>query len=84
MSLFISVGSVKARTGSPEPQRRFFQLSALGMDAVILLGKFSAFNALYPFLCKPQMVLLEPERHNLTVYPSEILEGALSLRLPGL
>ncbi|KAG8000217.1 putative rhodanese domain-containing dual specificity protein phosphatase, partial [Nibea albiflora] len=40
-------------------------------------GGFSAFNALYPFLCTPRMVLLEPERHTLTIYPSEILEGAL-------
>uniref|UniRef100_A0A671YU44 protein-tyrosine-phosphatase n=1 Tax=Sparus aurata TaxID=8175 RepID=A0A671YU44_SPAAU len=47
------------------------------MDPVILLGGFSAFNALYPFLCSSRMVLLEPERHTLTIYPSEILEGAL-------
>ncbi|XP_026210098.1 serine/threonine/tyrosine-interacting-like protein 1 [Anabas testudineus] len=71
------VGSVKARADSPDLQRCFFQLSALGMDPVILLGGFSAFNALYPFLCTPRMVLLEPERHTLIIYPSEILEGAL-------
>uniref|UniRef100_H3DI02 Serine/threonine/tyrosine interacting-like 1 n=2 Tax=Tetraodon nigroviridis TaxID=99883 RepID=H3DI02_TETNG len=71
------VGSVTARKDSPELQRCFFQLSALGMDPVILLGGFSAFHALYPFLCTPRMVLLEPERHTLTIYPSEILEGAL-------
>uniref|UniRef100_A0A8D3DJC4 protein-tyrosine-phosphatase n=1 Tax=Scophthalmus maximus TaxID=52904 RepID=A0A8D3DJC4_SCOMX len=47
------------------------------MDPVILLGGFSAFNALYPFMCTPRMVLLEPERRALTIYPSEILEGAL-------
>lgn len=75
--LCLPVGSVKARKDSPELQRCFFQLSALGMDPVILLGGFSAFNALYPFLCTPRMVLLEPERHTLTIYPSEILEGAL-------
>ncbi|XP_056902718.1 serine/threonine/tyrosine-interacting-like protein 1 isoform X2 [Takifugu flavidus] len=71
------VGSVKARKDSPELQRCFFQLSALGMDPVILLGGFSAFSTLYPFLCTPRMVLLETERHTLTIYPSEILEGAL-------
>ncbi|KAL7382926.1 hypothetical protein ABVT39_001665 [Epinephelus coioides] len=71
------VGSVKARTDSPELQRCFFQLSGLGMDPVILLGGFSAFHALYPFLCTQRMVLLEPERHTLTIYPSEILEDAL-------
>ncbi|XP_035461065.1 serine/threonine/tyrosine-interacting-like protein 1 isoform X2 [Scophthalmus maximus] len=71
------VGSVKARADSPDLQRCFFQLSALGMDPVILLGGFSAFNALYPFMCTPRMVLLEPERRALTIYPSEILEGAL-------
>ncbi|KAM8738027.1 serine/threonine/tyrosine-interacting-like protein 1 [Acanthopagrus schlegelii] len=71
------VGSVKARADSPDLQRCFFQLNALGMDPVILLGGFSPFNALYPFLCSSQMVLLEPERHTLTIYPSEILEGAL-------
>ncbi|KAM3606825.1 uncharacterized protein V6R79_024034 [Siganus canaliculatus] len=71
------VGSVKARADSPELQRCFFQLSALGMDPVILLGGFSAFSAIYPFLCTSRMVLLEPERHTLTIYPSEILEGAL-------
>uniref|UniRef100_A0A3P8S569 protein-tyrosine-phosphatase n=1 Tax=Amphiprion percula TaxID=161767 RepID=A0A3P8S569_AMPPE len=47
------------------------------MDPVILLGGFYAFHALYPFLCTPRMVLVEPERHTLTIYPSEILEGAL-------
>lgn len=73
----LTVGSVKARKDSPELQRCFFQLSALGMDPVILLGGFAAFHALYPFLCTPRMVLLEPERHTLTIYPSEILEGAL-------
>lgn len=77
VSVLISVGSAKARADSPDLQRCFFQLSALGMDPVILLGGFSAFNALYPFLCTPRMVLLEPERHTLTIYPSEILEGAL-------
>lgn len=71
------MGSVKARKDSPDLQRCFFQLSALGMDPVILLGGFSAFHALYPFLCTPRTVLLEPERHTLTIYPSEILEGAL-------
>ncbi|XP_053730478.1 probable rhodanese domain-containing dual specificity protein phosphatase [Synchiropus splendidus] len=71
------VGSTKARADSPDLQRCFFQLNALGMDPVILLGGLSAFNLLYPFLCTPQMVLLEPERHTLTVYPSEILEEAL-------
>ncbi|TKS85786.1 putative rhodanese domain-containing dual specificity protein phosphatase [Collichthys lucidus] len=71
------VGSVKAKADSPDLHRCFFQLSALGMDPIILLGGFSAFNALYPFLCTPRMVLLEPERHTLTIYPSEILEGAL-------
>lgn len=73
----LTVGSVKARKDSPELQRCFFQLSALGMDPVILLGGFSAFSTLYPFLCTPRMVLLETERHTLTIYPSEILEGAL-------
>lgn len=71
------VGSVKARADSPDLHRCFFQLSALGMDPVILLGGFSAFSALYPFLCTPRMVLLEPERHTLTIYPSEVLERAL-------
>ncbi|KAK7901889.1 hypothetical protein WMY93_018658 [Mugilogobius chulae] len=71
------VGSVKARADSPDLQRCFFQLSALGMDPVILLGGFTAFHTLYPFLCTSRMVLLEPERHTLTIYPSEILEGAL-------
>ncbi|XP_054655309.1 serine/threonine/tyrosine-interacting-like protein 1 [Dunckerocampus dactyliophorus] len=71
------VGSVKARADAPDLQRCFFQLSDLGMDPVILLGGFSAFHALYPFLCTPRMVLVEPERHMLTIYPSEILEGAL-------
>uniref|UniRef100_A0A3B4ZYI9 protein-tyrosine-phosphatase n=1 Tax=Stegastes partitus TaxID=144197 RepID=A0A3B4ZYI9_9TELE len=52
-------------------------LSGLGMDPVILLGGFSAFHALYPFLCTPRMVLVEPERQTLTIYPSEILEEAL-------
>lgn len=69
------VGSVKARADSPDLQRCFFQLNALGMDPVILLGGFSAFNALYPFLCSSRMVLLEPERHTLTIYPSELLPG---------
>uniref|UniRef100_A0A8B9KZ85 protein-tyrosine-phosphatase n=1 Tax=Astyanax mexicanus TaxID=7994 RepID=A0A8B9KZ85_ASTMX len=50
---------------------------ALGMDPVILLGGFSAFHSLYPFVCTPRMVLLESERRLLTIYPSEILEGAL-------
>lgn len=77
VSALTPVGSVKARADSPDLQRCFFQLSALGMDPVILLGGFSAFSALYPFLCTPRMVLLEPERHTLTIYPSEILEGAL-------
>lgn len=72
-----SVGSVKAKADSPDLQRCFFQLSELGMDPVILLGGFSAFSALYPFLCTPRMVLLEPERRALTIYPSEILEEAL-------
>lgn len=72
-----SVGSAKAKADSPGLQRCFFQLSTLGMDPVILLGGFSAFSALYPFLCTPRMVLLEPERRTLTIYPSEILEGAL-------
>ncbi|KAM8859129.1 serine/threonine/tyrosine-interacting-like protein 1 isoform 2-T3 [Spinachia spinachia] len=71
------VGSVKARTDSPDLLHCFFQLSSLGMDPVILLGGFSAFYALYPFLCTPLMVLLEPERHTLTIYPSEILEENL-------
>ncbi|XP_028325156.1 serine/threonine/tyrosine-interacting-like protein 1 isoform X2 [Gouania willdenowi] len=71
------VGSVKAKADSPDLQRCFFQLSDLGMDPVILLGGFSAFSSMYPFLCTPRMVLLEPERHSLTIYPSEILEGAL-------
>lgn len=71
------VGSVKARADSPDLHRCFFQLSALGMDPVILLGGFSAFSALYPFFCTPRMALLEPERHTLTIYPSEVLEGAL-------
>uniref|UniRef100_W5MPQ7 Serine/threonine/tyrosine interacting-like 1 n=1 Tax=Lepisosteus oculatus TaxID=7918 RepID=W5MPQ7_LEPOC len=73
----VSVGSEKARADSPTLQRCFFQLSSLGMDPVILLGGFSAFHRLYPFLCTPRMVLLEPERRALTIYPSEILEGAL-------
>ncbi|XP_061765882.1 probable rhodanese domain-containing dual specificity protein phosphatase [Nerophis ophidion] len=47
------------------------------MDPVILLGGFSAFHALYPFLCTSHMALVEPERHMLTIYPSEILEGTL-------
>lgn len=68
---------MKAKADSPDLQRCFFQLSDLGMDPIILLGGFSAFSALYPFLCTPHMVLLEPERHTLTIYPSEILEGAL-------
>lgn len=72
-----SVDSVKAKADSPDLQRCFFQLSALGMDPVILLGGFSAFSALYPFLCTPRMVLLEHEHRTLTIYPSEILEGAL-------
>ncbi|XP_054456601.1 dual specificity protein phosphatase 2-like isoform X2 [Anoplopoma fimbria] len=71
------VGSVKARIDSPDLLHCFFQLSGLGMDPVIMLGGFSAFHALYPFLCTPRMVLLEPERHTLTIYPSEILEEAL-------
>ncbi|XP_071376520.1 serine/threonine/tyrosine-interacting-like protein 1 [Centroberyx affinis] len=71
------VGSVAARADSPDLQRCFFQLSALGMDPVILQGGFSAFHALYPFLCTPHMVLLEPERRVLTIYPSEILEVTL-------
>ncbi|XP_069000565.1 serine/threonine/tyrosine-interacting-like protein 1 [Embiotoca jacksoni] len=71
------VGSVKAKADSPDLQRCFFQLSALGMDPVILLGGFAAFYALYPFLCTARVVLLEPERHTLTIYPSEVLEGAL-------
>ncbi|XP_037320685.2 dual specificity protein phosphatase 2-like [Pungitius pungitius] len=71
------VGSAKARTDSPDLLHCFFQLSSLGMDPVILLGGFSAFHALYPFLCTPLMVLLEAERHTLTIYPSEILEEAL-------
>lgn len=75
-SVLISVGSVKARTDSPDLLHCFFQLSRLGMDPVILLGGFSAFRASYPFLCT-RMVLLETERHTLTIYPSEILEGAL-------
>ncbi|KAA8583636.1 hypothetical protein FQN60_014844, partial [Etheostoma spectabile] len=73
----IELQNVKATTDSPDLQRCFFQLSGLGMDPVILLGGFSAFHALYPFLCTPRMVLLEPERHTLTIYPSEILEEAL-------
>ncbi|XP_060896963.1 uncharacterized protein LOC132976036 [Labrus mixtus] len=76
---FILVGSMNA---NPDLQRCFFQLSGLGMDPVILLGGFSAFYTLYPFLCTPHMVLLEPERHTLTIYPSEIpLPG---ICLPGL
>ncbi|KAK9541382.1 hypothetical protein VZT92_001428 [Zoarces viviparus] len=71
------VGSVKARTDAPDLLRCFFQISGLGMDPVILLGGFSAFQARYPYLCTPRMVLLEPERHTLTIYPSEILEEAL-------
>lgn len=47
------------------------------MDPIILQGGYSAFHSLYPFLCTPRMILLEPERHALTIYPSEILEGAL-------
>lgn len=77
VSVCLSVGSVKARKDSPDLQGCFFQLSALGMNPVILSGGFSAFSVLYPFLCTPRMVLLEPERHTLTIYPSEILEGAL-------
>ncbi|XP_018973206.2 serine/threonine/tyrosine-interacting-like protein 1 [Cyprinus carpio] len=71
------VGSQEARVDSPTLQHCFFQLSALGMDPVILQGGFSAFHSLYPFLCTPRMVLLESERRSLTIYPSEILEGAL-------
>ncbi|XP_035256958.1 serine/threonine/tyrosine-interacting-like protein 1 isoform X2 [Anguilla anguilla] len=71
------VGSEGARADSPTLQRCFFQLSAMGMDPVILLGGYSAFHPLYPFLCTPNMVLLEPERRALSIYPSEILEGAL-------
>ncbi|XP_068424753.1 serine/threonine/tyrosine-interacting-like protein 1 [Clinocottus analis] len=71
------VGSVKARKDSPDLLHCFFQLSGLGMDPVILLGGFSTFRAFYHFLCTPRMVLLEPERHTLTIYPSEILEEAL-------
>ena len=77
ISVLLSVGSMKARADSPVLQRCFFQLSGLGMDPVILLGGFSAFSGLYPFLCTPHMVLLEPERRSLAIYPSEILEGAL-------
>ncbi|KAI7804347.1 serine/threonine/tyrosine-interacting-like protein 1 [Triplophysa rosa] len=71
------VGSQEARADSPTLQQCFFHLSALGMDPVILHGGYSAFHSLYPFLCNPRMVLLESERHSLTIYPSEILEGAL-------
>lgn len=73
----VSVGSVEARAASPFLQRCFFQLSDLGMDHVFLLRGFSAFHSLYPFLCTSGMVLLEPERYTLTIYPSEILEGEL-------
>ncbi|XP_067091832.1 serine/threonine/tyrosine-interacting-like protein 1 [Osmerus mordax] len=72
-----AVGSAEARVDSPVLQHCFFQISVLGMDPVILLGGFSAFHTLYPFLCTPRMVLLQPERQSLTIYPSEILEGAL-------
>ncbi|XP_075993316.1 serine/threonine/tyrosine-interacting-like protein 1 [Genypterus blacodes] len=71
------VGSEKARAESPDLQRCFFKLSDLGMDPVIVLGGFSAFHALYPFLCTPRFLPIEPQRHSLTIYPSEILEGAL-------
>ncbi|KAK6293684.1 hypothetical protein J4Q44_G00360100 [Coregonus suidteri] len=71
------VGSVEARAASPFLQRCFFQLSDLGMDPVILQGGFGAFHSLYPFLCTSRMVVLEPERYALTIYPSEILEGEL-------
>ncbi|KAL2083641.1 hypothetical protein ACEWY4_021414 [Coilia grayii] len=71
------VGSEEARHDSMPLQRCFFQLSTLGMDPVILLGGYSAFHSLYPFLCTPRMILLESERRSLTIYPSEILEGAL-------
>ncbi|XP_029306202.1 probable rhodanese domain-containing dual specificity protein phosphatase [Cottoperca gobio] len=47
------------------------------MDNVILLGGFSSFYTFYPFFCTQRMVLLEHERHTLTIYPSEILEEAL-------
>lgn len=77
MWLCALVGSQEARTDSPTLQHCFFQLSALGMDPVILQGGYSAFHSLYPFLCTPRMVLLESERRSLTIYPSEILEGAL-------
>ncbi len=77
MWLCALVGSQEARADSPTLQHCFFQLSALGMDPVILQGGYSAFHSLYPFLCTPRMVLLESERRSLTIYPSEILEGAL-------
>uniref|UniRef100_A0A8C4S7Y1 protein-tyrosine-phosphatase n=1 Tax=Erpetoichthys calabaricus TaxID=27687 RepID=A0A8C4S7Y1_ERPCA len=57
--------------------RCFCQLSSLGMDPVILLGGYSTFAHLYPFLCTHKMILLESEREALTIYPSEILEGSL-------
>uniref|UniRef100_A0AAY4C892 protein-tyrosine-phosphatase n=1 Tax=Denticeps clupeoides TaxID=299321 RepID=A0AAY4C892_9TELE len=62
---------------SPSLQRCFLQLSELGMDPVILMGGYSAFHSLYPFLCPPRIILLDSERHSLTIYPSEILDGAL-------
>ncbi|KAG2462809.1 ECD protein, partial [Polypterus senegalus] len=58
-------------------QRCFCQLSSLGMDPIILLGGYSTFAHLYPFLCTHKMILLESERQALTIYPSEILEGSL-------
>ncbi|KAI5622857.1 serine/threonine/tyrosine-interacting-like protein 1 [Silurus asotus] len=71
------VGGQETCVDNPTLQHCFFQLSTLGMDPVILLGGYSAFHTLYPFLCTPRMVLLESERRLLTIYPSEILEGAL-------
>ncbi len=77
MWLCALVGSQEARADSPTLQHCFFQLSALGMDPVILQGGYSAFHSLYPFLCTPRMVLLELERRSLPIYPSEILEVVL-------
>lgn len=45
----LTVGSVKARKDSPGLQRCFFQLSALGMDPVILLGGILSIQHPIPF-----------------------------------
>ncbi|KAK6487385.1 serine/threonine/tyrosine-interacting-like protein 1 [Huso huso] len=70
-------GSRESAGDTPTLQRCFFQLSSLGMDPVVLQGGYAAFSRLYPFLCTATMILLESERRALTIYPSEILEGAL-------